>query len=104
MSTPEREEPPAPASFAGIDTLERIARETIPQDDAPLWSDEDLQSAFARIITMYARKFDAGHRIAPYVDPAVNATAVLITASMMLKTANVEVFELGMWQSFSGIK
>ncbi|MFC3337282.1 hypothetical protein [Paracandidimonas soli] len=34
----------------------------------------------------------------------VEATAVLVTVTALLKSANLELFELGMWQSWSGMK
>jgi hypothetical protein len=33
---------------------------------------------------------------------AVSATDVMITASGLLKSADLQVFELGMWQSWTG--
>jgi hypothetical protein len=32
----------------------------------------------------------------------VNDTTVMLTASALLRAANLEVFELGMWQSWTG--
>jgi len=32
----------------------------------------------------------------------VTATDVMVTVSAMLKAVNVQVFELGMWQSWGG--
>jgi hypothetical protein len=34
----------------------------------------------------------------------MGATAVLVTTSALLKAANLEIFELGMWQSWSGTR
>lgn len=90
--------------FAGLDRLAELNRENIDDDGSEVMSDEELQTIFAFAIKMYARKFERGSRTLPYIDASVSATGVLITATMLLKAANVELFELGMWQSFSGIK
>lgn len=34
----------------------------------------------------------------------VDATAVLVTVTALLKSTNLQLFELGMWQSWSGMK
>ena len=67
--------------------------------------DETLQSIIGAALGIYVQRFDAGNR-SPIVRPdaKLNATAVLIAATMLMKSENVEVFELGMWQTFSGIK
>ena len=49
------------------------------------------------------RQIEAGEQLLPL--PArggATATDVMITASGLLKAANLAVFELGMWQSWTG--
>jgi hypothetical protein len=67
--------------------------------------DEAIQQLMAALIKVYATKFDSGQRSALLgADSGVSATAVLVAASALLKSSNLEIFELGMWQSWSGSK
>jgi len=64
---------------------------------------ESLQDLLEVIIQVYGQKYDDGQRfpmIAPNSD--INATTALVAASSLLKMKNIEIFELGMWQSWSG--
>ena len=38
----------------------------------------------------------------PFTADAVTATDVMVTATAMLKAVNLQLFELGMWQAWSG--
>ena len=65
--------------------------------------DEAMRNLMAALIKVYAAKFDEGQRPALLaVDYVVSATAVLVTTSALMKASNLEIFELGMWQSWSG--
>jgi hypothetical protein len=67
--------------------------------------DEAMQRLMAALIKVYEAKFDQGQRPALLaVDSGVSATAVLVTTSALMKASNLEVFELGMWQSWSGTR
>jgi hypothetical protein len=67
--------------------------------------DEPMQRLFRALVDLYAQKFDAGERTLPCGDvPNMGATKVMVMASGLLKGANLELFELGMWQSFSGTR
>ena len=57
----------------------------------------------AAVCKTYAAQVEAGGQLLPL--PArggATATDVMITASGLLKAANLAVFELGMWQSWTG--
>ena len=57
----------------------------------------------AAVCKTYAAQVEGGEELLPL--PArggVTATDVMITASGLLKAANLAVFELGMWQSWTG--
>jgi hypothetical protein len=61
---------------------------------------QDLMAAMCRA---YVAQLEAGHTHTPIRDRnAVSNTDVMIMASALLKSANLAVFELGMWQSLSG--
>ena len=66
-------------------------------------SDEMVQQAMTALVRLYTVKFQLGERWPPFAPgKPMPATAVMIMSSAMLRAANVEVFELGLWQSWSG--
>jgi hypothetical protein len=67
--------------------------------------DATLQRLLKACVQLYSQKVDAGRRITPCGDTRdISATSIMVTASGLLKGANLELFELGMWQSFSGTR
>ncbi|MGF7158846.1 hypothetical protein FHS85_000456 [Rhodoligotrophos appendicifer] len=79
---------------------------SLVERQGPLDLPEDaLRELMWTLVEIHGAKFDAGQRIDCGRAPeAVSATAVLVTASAMLKASNLEIFELGMWQSWSGTR
>jgi hypothetical protein len=66
-------------------------------------SDKGLQRIVTAAARLYAERYQAGERSAPVTEGgAVSATDTLIFVTALLKSANLELFELGMWQSWSG--
>ena len=69
----------------------------------PWLSDTDIQDMLAKSVRLYAQRAaerDGGlHAFAP---DAATATEVMVTVTAMLKAVNLQVFELGMWQAWSG--
>jgi len=63
---------------------------------------EALQNVMAAVCRIYAARVEAGERFVPLRRNAISATDVMVTASGMLKAADLAVFELGMWQSWTG--
>jgi hypothetical protein len=66
-------------------------------------SPEALQALMGAVCKTYAAQVEAGSQTLPL--PArggATATDVMVTASGLLKAANLAVFELGMWQSWTG--
>ncbi|MEP9350931.1 hypothetical protein [Xanthobacter sp. KR7-225] len=67
--------------------------------------DGPLSELATLLVQVCGAKFDAGARPKVLGDGgAVSATAVLVTVSAMMKASNLEIFELGMWQSWSGTR
>ncbi|HZL04031.1 MAG TPA: hypothetical protein VFE45_01190 [Coriobacteriia bacterium] len=58
---------------------------------------QDLMTMAARL---YVAKREAGAKLAPFEGPELTATEVMVTTTSMLKAANLEVFELTMWNGF----
>ena len=70
--------------------------------DAAL-SDADIQSLLARAVRLYAERAEQGDAPPAFANDApVTATDVMVTVTAMLKAVNLQVFELGMWQAWSG--
>ena len=68
-----------------------------------LLSTEALQALMAAVCKTYAAQIEAGEQVLPLPQRGgATATDVMITASGLLKAANLAVFELGMWQSWTG--
>jgi hypothetical protein len=66
-------------------------------------SPQALQALFAALCKNYSARVEAGEDVLP-LNPRGSATPtdVMVTASKLLKSANLQVFELGMWQSWTG--
>jgi hypothetical protein len=64
---------------------------------------EALQALMAAAIKAYAAQVEAGNPVAALGQrTTVTPTEVMVTASGLLRAANLAVFELGMWQSWTG--
>jgi hypothetical protein len=66
-------------------------------------SPDAIQALMAVACRSYAAQIEAGMTFAPLGERSrVTSTDVMVTASGLLKSANLAVFELGMWQSWTG--
>jgi hypothetical protein len=66
-------------------------------------SADALQALMAAVCRAYAAQIEAGEQLLPLpAKGGATATDVMVTASGLLKAANLAVFELGMWQSWTG--
>jgi hypothetical protein len=65
-------------------------------------SAEALQKLIAAACRVYTARVEAGEPIMPVSRNSISATDVMVTASGLLKAADLAVFELGMWQSWTG--
>ena len=64
---------------------------------------EVVQQGMTALTRLYTVRFQLGERWSPFVnDQAMPATSAMIMSTAMLRAVNVELFELGMWQAFSG--
>jgi hypothetical protein len=70
-------------------------------DERP--SDTDIQSMLAKAVRLYAERAGEQDGALPaFASDAATATEVMVTVTAMLKAVNLQVFELGMWQAWSG--
>jgi hypothetical protein len=65
-------------------------------------SAEALQKLMAAACRLYTQRVEAGEQIATVPKNSISATDVMVTASGLLKAVDLAVFELGMWQSWTG--
>jgi hypothetical protein len=67
-------------------------------------SDAEIQAMLAKAVRLYAERASEVENGLPAFPPDVpmTATEVVVTVTAMLKAVNLQVFELGMWQAWSG--
>jgi len=104
----ERRAKRAGAAANGADSAQakRLASElerALASGRRDLLSTQALQALMAAVCKTYAAQVEAGEQVLPLPERGgATATEVMITASGLLKAANLAVFELGMWQSWTG--
>jgi hypothetical protein len=79
-------------------TLER----SIADGKLDLVSADALQALIAAACRVYSARTEAGEQFTPVPKHSISATDVMLTASGLLRAADLAVFELGMWQSWTG--
>ena len=66
-------------------------------------SAEAMQALMGTLCRVYSAQIEAGAKFTPIAEgQVVSPTGVMVTASGLLRAANLAVFELGMWQSWTG--
>ena len=67
-------------------------------------SDAEVQALLARAVRLYAdRVASRDEPLAAFPQGAqITATDAVVTTTAILKAVNVQLFELGMWQAWSG--
>ena len=66
-------------------------------------SPQALQALMSAGCKAYAAQVEAGRELLPFGQRGhVSPTDVMVTASGLLRAVNLAVFELGMWQSWTG--
>ncbi|WP_213739388.1 hypothetical protein [Bradyrhizobium sp. dw_411] len=109
LSRPRNQIDALPETAQGlVDTAERLAtslNSLTATGQAGAFPDETMRQLMAALVKLYAAKFDEGQRPA-LLDAGgdVSATAVLVATSALMKASNLEIFELGMWQSWSATR
>jgi hypothetical protein len=75
----------------------------LSQGQTDLLSADAIQALMAAACRSYSAQVEAGGSFPPLAERSrVTSTDVMVTASGLLKSANLAVFELGMWQSWTG--
>lgn len=66
-------------------------------------SDADIQAMLANAVRLFAeRAAERDGQLPAFAPDAATATEVMVAVTAMLKAVNLQVFELGMWQAWSG--
>ena len=95
---------PKPATGVSAEAIKlaaEIEKAFAKSDDAI--TPEAMQALMGALCRVYAGQIDNGSDHTPIPEgQVVSPTAVMVTASGMLRAANLAVFELGMWQSWTG--
>jgi hypothetical protein len=66
-------------------------------------SEDAMQTLMGALCRVYAAQVENGAKYTPIAEGQfVSPTGVMVTASGLLRAANLAVFELGMWQSWTG--
>jgi hypothetical protein len=91
---------------ADSNAAQRLAAEmerALASGQRDLLTADALQALMAAVCKTYAAHIEAGAELLPLPERGgATATEVMVTASGLLKAANLAVFELGMWQSWTG--
>ncbi|MFZ0839306.1 MAG: hypothetical protein WAM77_17725 [Xanthobacteraceae bacterium] len=88
-------------SEAALQLAAQIER-SLAAGETDALSEEALQVLMAASCNLYSAQVEAGQQHLPLKPLGVPPTAVMSTASGILRAANLAVFELGMWQSWTG--
>jgi hypothetical protein len=82
--------------------LAAVLERSIVDGKLDLVSAQALQKLIAAACRLYTSRVEAGEPLMPVPKNSISATDVMVTASGLLKAADLAVFELGMWQSWTG--
>jgi hypothetical protein len=96
-----------PVAAAGTvsDAALRLAAEVergLAAGSVDVLTPQAVQALMTAACNVYSAQIEAGQQYVPLRPQSVPPTAVMVTASGILRSANLAVFELGMWQSWTG--
>jgi hypothetical protein len=93
---------PAPAKPVSV-AAEQLAADiqrALMAGEHDVLSPETLQKLMTAACRLYSAQSEAGSQVPPVGE--VTPTDIMITASGLMRAGNLAVFELGMWQSWTG--
>ena len=89
-----------PAASAAAEQLAADIQRALHAGDHEVLSHEVLQKLMTAACRLYSAQVEAGSQALPVGE--VTPTDIMVTASGLMKAGNLAVFELGMWQSWTG--
>ncbi len=99
---PKRTEAAGNGASADAKKLAATLEQGIVDGKLDVVTAEALQKLIAAACRVYTARVEAGEQFTPIAKNSISATDVMVTASGLLKAADLAVFELGMWQSWTG--
>ena len=94
--------PAGNGAAADANRLAAALERSIADGKLDLLSAQELQKLIAAACRLYSARSEAGEQFTPVPKHSISATDVMLTASGLLRAADLAVFELGMWQSWTG--
>ena len=91
---------PATSTAAAAEALAADIQRALKTGDHGVLSPETLQKLMTAACRLYSAQVEAGSQALPVGE--VTPTDIMVTASGLMKAGNLAVFELGMWQSWTG--
>jgi len=95
----------APAGTASAEAIELATKieRGLREGRFDTLTPQAFQALMAALCKTYAARSEGGEGFMPLADRnSVSPTEIMTTTSALLKSANLAVFELGMWQSWTG--
>lgn len=104
VNAASRAHPTKPTSGDAVDAkrLAAAIERGIAEGRLDVLTPQRLQTLIAAACRLYAARRAAGEDLTPVPKNSLAATDVMITASGLLQAADLAVFELGMWQGWTG--
>ncbi len=93
----------AAACSAAADALSADLAQALEQGDLDVLAPQSLQRLMAALCRTFVARVEQGEDLLPVVARSgVSDTEAMTMASHFLKANNLQVFELGLWMSWSG--
>jgi hypothetical protein len=90
----------AKPATAAAEQLAADIQRALKAGDHDVLSPEVLKTLMTAACRLYSAQVEAGSEMLPVGE--VTPTDIMVTASGLMKAGNLAVFELGMWQSWTG--
>ncbi len=91
---------PASSPSAAAERLAADIQRALKAGDHEVLTPQALQKLMTAACRLYSAQSEAGSDMLPVAE--VTPTDIMITASGLMRAGNLAVFELGMWQSWTG--
>ena len=89
-----------PATVAAAEQLADDIQRALKDGNHDVLTPEALQKLMTAACRLYSAQSEAGSQMLPVGE--VTPTDIMVTASGLMRAGNLAVFELGMWQSWTG--
>ena len=87
-----------------LNELDNFLKQELETNDLESIPNHFIEAFLTLAIQLYVTKVEMDENVLPFQPDSITATEVLKVVTRMLDAANVEVFELGMWQAWTASK